>query len=225
MYVSWHPTLFVWHGILCCLVTCLYAFFPCSTMQQVTASWHLQRGPGWLTPSSLVRISQWQRSLLWIEGQILVLSVSTSFSAAFHVLNCTLACHVNRFSRIFHDGIVGRKVSQGVDSQGAVPTKVICFTAVFGATLWVVRFVPHAYKPKDDCVCKIVGNCLYLPPWDSWSILPVLSPHCFSFSIFVTSGIYSINLFLSFLLYIRTLSVDICATSSLYFIPFCYCSL
>lgn len=73
---------------------------------------------------------------------------------AWHVLSCSLACHVNRFS----DSTVGSKVSQGVDSHGAVPTKVICFIAVFGAALWVVSFAPHLHKPKDDCVCKIVGN-------------------------------------------------------------------
>lgn len=61
---------------------------------------------------------------------------------------------------MFHDSIVGSKVSQGVDSQGAVPTKVISFIAVFGAAVWVVRFgpPPYSHKPKDNCVCKIVGN-------------------------------------------------------------------
>jgi len=41
---------------------------------------------------------------------------------------------------MFQDSIVGSKVGQGVDSQGAVPTKVISFIAVFGAALWVVTF-------------------------------------------------------------------------------------
>lgn len=60
---------------------------------------------------------------------------------------------MNRFSRICHDSIVGSKVS-----QGSVPTKVICFITVFGAALWSVSFAPHLHRPKDDCVCKIVGN-------------------------------------------------------------------
>jgi hypothetical protein len=43
---------------------------------------------------------------------------------------------------MFHDSIVGSKVSQGVDSQGAVPTKVISFITVFGAAVWLVKFAP-----------------------------------------------------------------------------------
>jgi hypothetical protein len=134
-----------------CLCDCVPS--PGSTMQQVTASWHLQRGPGWLTPSSLVHFSQCDSGLCCkLKAKPSVLALNCLFLAVFRVLSCFLACPVNRFSRIFHDSIVGSKVSQGVDSHGSVPTKVICFIAVFGAALWVVRFAPHTNKPKDLCV-------------------------------------------------------------------------
>jgi hypothetical protein len=67
-------------------------------MQQVTASQHLRSGPGWLTPSSLVHILQYD------SGPCCKLKVKyciVGFSAAFHVLSCTLAFHVNRLSVAF----------------------------------------------------------------------------------------------------------------------------